>query len=239
MADLVNTTSGITRLNNHNYQSWRSRIKSYLEGQDLWEVVNGDSTQPPKEVEALRKWKIKAGKAMYVLKTTIEDELLRRIGDDDTPKMAWDTFASLFSKTNDARLQYLENELMSTTQGGKSISEYFTKIKDLCREISNLDPKANINEERMRRIIIHGLKPEYNAYITAIRGWPTQPTLIELENLLANQESLCKQMAGVSVKNEEEALYSNNKKSGHYRQQNKKGGQSNGKSKKREDDSKP
>ncbi|XP_057508536.1 uncharacterized protein LOC130791411 [Actinidia eriantha] len=195
MVDLANTTSGITRLNNHNYQSWRSRIKSYLEGQDLWEVVGGDSTQPPKEAEALRKWKIKVGKAMYVLKTTIEDELLGRIRDDDSPKMAWDTFASLFSKTNDARLQYLENELMSTTQGSKSISEYFTKIKDLCREISDLDPKANIREERMRRIIIHGLKPEYNAYIT---------------------------MAGVSVKNEEEALYSNNKKGGYYRHQNKK-----------------
>lgn len=76
--------------------------------------------------------------------------------------------------------------LMSTTHGGKSKSEYFTKIKDLCREISDLDLKANINEERMRRIIIHRLKPKYNAYITAIRGWPTQPTLIELENLLAN-----------------------------------------------------
>ena len=135
MADLVNTTSGIARLNNHNYQSWRSRIRSYLEGQDLWEVVNGSDTTPPENAEALRKWKIKAGKAMYVLKSTIEDELLGRIKDEDTPKAAWDTFASLFSKTNDARLQFLENELMSTTQGSKSITEYFTKIKDLCCEI--------------------------------------------------------------------------------------------------------
>jgi transposase InsO family protein len=237
MADLANTTSGITRLNNHNYQSWRSRIKSYLEGQDLWEIVNGTDIEQPKDnPEALRKWKIKAGKAMYVLKSTIEDELLGRIRDDDTPKMAWDTFASLFSRTNDARLQYLENELMSTTQGGKSISEYFTKIKDICREISDLDPKANINEERMRRIIIHGLKTEYNGFIMAIKGWPTQPTLIELENLLVNQESLCKQMAGVSVKNEEEALYSNNKKGGQNRYQNNKRRQNNEKPKKKDED---
>ena len=89
---------------------------------------------------------------------------------------------------------------MSTTQGNKYISEYFTKIKDRCHENSDLDPKANINQERKRRIIIHGLRPEYNAFITAIRGWPIQPSLIELENLLANQESLCKQMVGVSLK---------------------------------------
>ena len=89
---------------------------------------------------------------MYVLKSTIEDELLGRIRDEDTPKAAWDTFASLFSKTNDARLQFLKNEMMSS----KSVTEYFTKIKHLCCEISDLDLKANINEERMRSILYTG-----------------------------------------------------------------------------------
>ncbi|KAH7844196.1 hypothetical protein Vadar_025334 [Vaccinium darrowii] len=109
MVDLVNTIGGITRLNTHNYQSWQSRIKSYLEGQDLWEIVNGNDTKPPENAEKLKIWKVKAAKAMYVLKSTIEDWLLGRIGDDDTPNMAWDTFASLFSKTNNARRQYGKN----------------------------------------------------------------------------------------------------------------------------------
>ena len=34
----------------------------------------------------------------------------------DTPKAAWDTFATLFSKKNDVTLQLLENELMSVVQ---------------------------------------------------------------------------------------------------------------------------
>ncbi|KAH7842772.1 hypothetical protein Vadar_009031 [Vaccinium darrowii] len=109
MEDLINTTSGITKLNNHNYQNWQSCIKSYLEGQDLWEVINGNDTKPPENDYTCRKWKVKAGKVMYVLKSTIEDELLHQIKDDDTPKMAWDNFASLFSKTNDVQLQYGKN----------------------------------------------------------------------------------------------------------------------------------
>lgn len=60
MVDLVNTTSGITGINNHNYQSWQNRIKSYLEGQELWEVVNGNDTELPKDnPDVLRKWKIR------------------------------------------------------------------------------------------------------------------------------------------------------------------------------------
>ena len=64
----------------------------------------------------------------------------------------------------------------------------------------------------MRRIIIHGLRPEYRSFVTAIQGQLVQPSLVELENLLANQEALVKQMVGVSLKSEEEALFS-----GHYK----------------------
>ena len=69
-----------------------------------------------------------------------------------------------------------------------SINQYFTKVKSLCREISTLDSAAAIPESRIKRIIIHGLRPEYRSFITAIQGWSTQPSLIDLENLLANPE---------------------------------------------------
>ena len=49
--------------------------------------------------------------------------------------------------------------------------------------------------------------------MTAIRGWATQPSLVELESLLANQEVLAKQMAGVTMKDEEQALFTRKGKS--------------------------
>lgn len=117
MADLANTTGRLEKLNDHNYVFWRSCMESYLQGQDLWEIVGGSDTVPPssENAEALRKWKIKAGKALFVLKTTIQKELLEHIREADTPKSAWDTLAKLFAKTNDARLQFLENELATVT----------------------------------------------------------------------------------------------------------------------------
>ncbi|KAJ9565416.1 hypothetical protein OSB04_001382 [Centaurea solstitialis] len=135
-------------------------------------------TTPPQEDAngALRKWRIKAGKAMFALKTTVEEEMLEHIRDEKTPKEAWDTF-------------------------------YFHKVKSICREISELDPKSVIGEDRMKRSIIHGLRPEYRSFVIAVQGWPVQPSLVEFENLLASQEAMAKQMSGITLKSEEEALY--------------------------------
>uniref|UniRef100_F6H7P1 Uncharacterized protein n=1 Tax=Vitis vinifera TaxID=29760 RepID=F6H7P1_VITVI len=59
----------------------------------------------------------------------------------------------------------------------------------------------------MKRIIIHGLRPEFRGFVAVVQGWQNQPSLVEFENLLTGQEALAKQMGGVSLKGEEEALY--------------------------------
>ncbi|KAE8727767.1 tir-nbs resistance protein [Hibiscus syriacus] len=179
MGDLQ-VVGGIKKLNNKNYNTWATCMESYLQGQDLWEVVSGGEVTQPAAADAngnLRKWKIKAGKMMFSLKTTIEEEILEHIRDAKIPKEAWDTFVTLFSKKNDTRLQLLENELLSMAQRDMTIAQYFHKVKLICREILELDLTAPIEETRVKRIIIHG------------------------------QEAMAKQMGRVSLKGEEEALY--------------------------------
>jgi gag-polypeptide of LTR copia-type len=136
---------------------------------------------------------------MYVLRTAVEDELLEYIREALTSKVAWDTLAMLFSKKSDAHLQLLEKEFMSISQGSMMISQYITKVKSLCSEIAQIDLGEKINEQRMRRILVNGMKLEYNRFMKAIQCWPTQPTLLELENMLMNQEALAKQMVEVSL----------------------------------------
>ena len=99
--------------------------------------------------------------------------------------------------------------MLSSNQRDLTIAQYFHRVKKICREISDLDPTMTIGETRVKRIIIHGLRPEFRGFVTAVQGWPTQPSLVEFENLLAGQEAMVKQMVGLSVKNEEEALYTN------------------------------
>ncbi|GAB2303795.1 hypothetical protein Dimus_038963 [Dionaea muscipula] len=47
------------------------------------------------------------------------------------------------------------------------------------------------------------------ALLRRTRGWAKQPTLAELENILANQEALDKQLSGVTLKTEDKALFIN------------------------------
>jgi len=212
MSDLQ-IVGGVKKLNNqNNYNSWSTCIMSYMQGQDLWDVVNGNEAAQPEAEDVhgtLRKWKIRVGKAMFILKTTVEEDVLEHIQDAKTPKEAWDTFAKLFFKKNDTKLQLLENELLLVAQRDMMIAQYFHKVKSLCREISELDLEAPIGDTRMKRIIIHGLKPKIRSFVTAIQGWQTQPSLVEFENLLTGQEALAKLMGGVSLRKEEETLYAN------------------------------
>ena len=98
---------------------------------------------------------------------------------------------------------------MSISQQDILVSEYFTKVKALCQEISKLNPQNKITETKVRRIIVHGLCREFNALITTTRGWAKELTLDELENILANQEALNKKTVKFLIKKEEKALFSN------------------------------
>jgi len=72
---------------------------------------------------------------MFMLKTMIEEDLVEHIRDAETPNEAWETFAKLFSKKNEARLQILEKEVAGISQSTLSINQYFAKVKNICREI--------------------------------------------------------------------------------------------------------
>ena len=98
-----------------------------------------------------------------------------------------------------------------------TIAQYFHKVKSICRDITKLDPKSAIVESRMKRIIIHGLQLEYRSFIIVVQGWLTQPSLVELENLLASQEAMAKQMGGITLKGNEEALYTSESRSNNRR----------------------
>ena len=93
-----------------------------------------------------------------------------------------------------------------------TIDEYLNKLKSLCCEIYGLDSVATISKSRIKRIIFHDLRSEFRSFVTIIQGWPTQTTIEEFENLLANQEAIDKQIGRALAKNDEETLFTYKKR---------------------------
>lgn len=128
-------------------------MEAYLQGQDLWDLVSGDEVMPAetqedaeavdageaipdKNAEARKKWKIKCGKALYALRTSISKDYIDHVRNETSPQEIWDDLKRLNIKKDIAKLQFLENELVTLSQGGMSISDLFLKVKNLCYEIS-------------------------------------------------------------------------------------------------------
>nr|KAJ0225563.1 hypothetical protein LSAT_V11C100028700 [Lactuca sativa] len=158
----MQVAGGVKKLNQRNYNM------SYMQVHDLWEVVKGAEKNQREDEDnnrVLSKWKIKAEKVMLVLRNTVEEEMLEHIRDAATPKEAWETLITLFSKMSDTKLQMLENDLMSMSQKELLIPQYIHKVKVTCKKVGEIDLLALVDEERIKRIVIHGLKkPEFQCF---------------------------------------------------------------------------
>ncbi|KAL0453678.1 UNVERIFIED_CONTAM: hypothetical protein Slati_1345900 [Sesamum latifolium] len=77
------TQYGVEELVGTNYNYWRMCMEVYLQGQDLWELVAGGNAEIPADttenVESRWKWKIKCGKALFALRTSIGKEYIDHV----------------------------------------------------------------------------------------------------------------------------------------------------------------
>ncbi|KAE8732211.1 tir-nbs resistance protein [Hibiscus syriacus] len=178
MGDLQ-VVGGIKKLNNQNYNTWATCIESYLQGQDLWKVVGGSEVTQPATKDA--------------------NDVLRK----------WKIEAG---KTTFALKTTIIEEMLEHIRDAKSPKEALDTFITLFSK--RID--TNYNFSRMNfyqwcnatwQLPNTFTRPEYRGFFAVVQGWLKQPSLVEFENLLAGQEAIAKQMGGVSLKGEEEALY--------------------------------
>ena len=57
------TSTTITLLSKHNYQTWKRDISALLRSKGLWRIVDGKSLCPSSDEEKIEAWQDKASKA--------------------------------------------------------------------------------------------------------------------------------------------------------------------------------
>ncbi|XP_040361403.1 uncharacterized protein LOC112164228 [Rosa chinensis] len=79
-------------LDRSNYKHWRSRLKTYLLAEDLWEAVEA-IVKPPKledDQTDYKAWTKKNAKALYAIQNTCGRDLFSFISEIETAKSAWE-----------------------------------------------------------------------------------------------------------------------------------------------------
>ena len=84
-------SSGIVRelLTRYNYEEWKTLMKSYLRGENLWDVVESASTLTP--IDAQRD-----AKALHIIQLSCGPDILDQIKHFETAKVAWNRLAALY-----------------------------------------------------------------------------------------------------------------------------------------------
>ncbi|XP_061988900.1 uncharacterized protein LOC133707359 [Rosa rugosa] len=79
-------------LDRSNYEDWRSRLKTYLLAEDLWEAVEAIVKPPKREDDRTdyKAWTKKNAKALYAIQNTCGRELFSFIREIETAKSAWE-----------------------------------------------------------------------------------------------------------------------------------------------------
>ncbi|MFS7952958.1 hypothetical protein Hanom_Chr07g00613001 [Helianthus anomalus] len=72
------------------YDYWKSCLKSYLVGQDLWDVVTSEAT--PEEKEKSQEWQRKNAQALHAIQLACGSQAYSKYKKkaDVTAKIAWD-----------------------------------------------------------------------------------------------------------------------------------------------------
>ena len=83
------SSASVDKLVGDNYSYWKLCMEAYLQVQDLWDLISGEDVLPedtPQNGEARRKWKIKCGKALFALRTSISKDYIEHVRNVKSPK---------------------------------------------------------------------------------------------------------------------------------------------------------
>ena len=105
-------------------------------------------------------------KVLYCVASCVNEQLLCYIWDARTSKDAWGNLKKIFTASSTARKLQLRQELSNVCQRDMTVTDYTSKIKDICDYLNSIDVK--VEEGEMVQICLRGLASNFRAFRTGI-----------------------------------------------------------------------
>ncbi|KAL5549793.1 hypothetical protein UlMin_005024, partial [Ulmus minor] len=99
MAETVSASAIILEvLNKDNYENWRIRLQTYLEAQDLWDVIeaNDEASEEGKSEAEIMAWKKKNVTALHTIYISCGSHAFKTIREIKSAKSGWGPLKAKF-----------------------------------------------------------------------------------------------------------------------------------------------
>ncbi|XP_071917228.1 uncharacterized protein [Coffea arabica] len=181
-----------------NYQIWAVKMKSYLDANDLWDVIETDPVPELSEVPTIAEMRAhrdavkRRSKAMTCIHSAVSDAVFTKIMTCETAKEAWDTLKVAFQDNDRTRQMQVLNlrrefELLRM-KDTENIKEYSDKLLDVVNKIRLIGEQ--LPDSRVIEKVLVSLLERFEAKISSLEDSRdlSQITLPELINALQAQE---------------------------------------------------
>ncbi|KAH7536842.1 hypothetical protein FEM48_Zijuj03G0029200 [Ziziphus jujuba var. spinosa] len=116
-------------LDNENYLDWSVWVKTYLMGEDLWDIVESmDEPPKPEDGDEFKYWRSKNASALHVIQISCNADAFSEIINITSAKEAWDTLEVKFKPQPESTDKIISDDEGIVIHGDRVIKEIYTKL---------------------------------------------------------------------------------------------------------------
>ncbi|KAM1108383.1 hypothetical protein ACFX2B_004977 [Malus domestica] len=185
-----------TKLNRHNYITWRSLFLPVLKRFKLLGLLTGDDPCPPPCVRDSSGSQIPNSAyelwcerdqilTIWINSTLAEDLLPLTIGMEDSHSL-WQSLERRFAGASRTHVHSLQSKIQTIQKGDASMTEYLNTIKDISDKFAAAG--ESISDSDLVAYILAGLPDEYESFVDSIETRTESVNGDELHGLLLSKE---------------------------------------------------
>src|SRR5437764_6574205 len=152
------------------YRRWAAIMKVVLIDKEVWDVVSGVRRRPSAEAEQ-SVWDKANNKALKILFTSVSDEQVAYVIEEDLAENVWNRLKTLHGQTSDERLwQLLQEQFDIANQKSKSVEEKAQRIQNINAEIMSIDKESVLPKKYRMLLLFNSMPNEYDTTIQILQA---------------------------------------------------------------------
>ncbi|XP_028094176.1 uncharacterized protein LOC114294251 [Camellia sinensis] len=192
-----------------NYTYWAYVMKNFLLGKNVWTYVIGESSMPSdvkleNSNALLSTWQVTNAKIVTWINNSVDQSIGIHFGKFTTAKEIWDHLSHLYVESNFAKQYQLERKIRATSQGDKSIQEFYSVTTGLWDQLAFTKLKAlsthteycTYCEEQRSVQFLMALRADFEGLCGTILHCSPLPTIDSVVNELLVEEIRFKGILG-------------------------------------------